>query len=72
MKVLLADDDAKPAHRLAGALETDTGLVVARLEAGETLAEAVAAHAPDVGIFGIGRPECGVLEGVRQLASRSP
>ncbi|MBN9561536.1 MAG: ANTAR domain-containing protein [Alphaproteobacteria bacterium] len=72
MKVLLADDDAKPAHRLAGALETDTGLVVARLEAGETLAEAVAAHAPDVVIFGIGRPECGVLEGVRQLASRSP
>jgi two-component system, response regulator / RNA-binding antiterminator len=72
VKVLLADDDAERARPLARALEVDPGLVVARIGAGEVLSEAVAAHAPDVVIIDLARPDRDALEGVRQLASRSP
>lgn len=72
MKVLLADDDVKPAGLLARALDADPGLILARVGAGETLSEAVAAHAPDVVILDLSRPDPGVLESVRELVSRSP
>lgn len=72
MKVLLADDDAERARLLARALEADPGLVVVRIGAGEVLSDAVAAHAPDVVIVDMARPDRDALEGVRQLASRSP
>ncbi len=72
MKVLLADDDADRARLLARALEADPGLAVVRIGAGEALSDAVAAHAPDVVIVDMARPDRDALEGVRQLASRSP
>jgi two-component system, response regulator / RNA-binding antiterminator len=72
VKVLLADDDAERASLLAKVLEADPGLVVARTRAGELLLDAVATHAPDVVIVDMARPDRDALEGVRQLASRSP
>lgn len=72
MKVLLANDDAKPARPFARALEADPGLILARVGAGESLFEAVAAHAPDVVILSLGGPDPGVLEDVRGLALRGP
>jgi response regulator NasT len=72
VKVLLADDDAERASLLANVLEADPGLVVARTRAGELLLDAVAAHAPDVVIVDMARPDRDALEGVRQLASRNP
>jgi response regulator NasT len=72
VKVLLADDDAERARLLARALETDPGLAVVRIGVDEALSDAVAAHAPDVVIVDMARPDRDALEGVRQLASRNP
>ena len=68
----MADDDAGRDRLLARVLEADPDLVVARAGAGEALSDAVASHAPDVVIVDLARPGRDALEGVRQLASRSP
>ncbi|HEX3573243.1 MAG TPA: ANTAR domain-containing protein [Rhodopila sp.] len=48
MNVLLADDDAERAGPVARVLAIDPGLTELRLKPGESLAEALAKHAPDV------------------------
>lgn len=72
MKVLLADDDTDRAQRLVHALAADSGVEVLRLEAGELLVDAVAAHAPDVVLVDITRPDRDALEGVREVSARDP
>ncbi len=72
MKVLLADDDTDRAQRLVHALAADSGVEVLRLEAGEFLVDAVAAHAPDVVLVDITRPDRDALEGVREVSARDP
>ena len=72
MKVLLADDDTDRAQRLVHALAADLGVEVLRLEAGEFLVDAVAAHAPDVVLVDITRPDRDALEGVREVSARDP
>lgn len=72
MKLLLADNDEASAGVLGPVLEADPRLTVTRIGADEILSEAVAAHAPDVVILNLARSDRDLLEGVRQLASRSP
>jgi two-component system, response regulator / RNA-binding antiterminator len=72
VKVLLADDDTDRAQRLVHALAADSGVEVLRLEAGEFLVDAVAAHAPDVVLVDITRPDRDALEGVREVSARDP
>lgn len=72
MKVLLADDDTDRAQRLVHALAANSGVEVLRLEAGEFLVDAVAAHAPDVVLVDITRPDRDALEGVREVSARDP
>lgn len=72
MKVLLADDDADRARLLAALLAADPALTVMRTGPGELLADAVAAHQPDVVIVDMARPDRDALDGVRALASQDP
>ncbi len=72
MKILLADDDAERARLLAHALAADPGLTVVRTRSDEMLADAVAAHAPDVVIVDMSRPDRDALEGVRQMTTHTP
>ena len=69
MKVLLADDDADRAGAVARILAADTGLTVVRLKPNESLAEAVAALAPDVVLVDMARPDRDALDGIRQVAA---
>lgn len=57
---------------LARILEEDPGLLVVRTRPGEPLVDAVAAEAPDVVIVDMTRRDHDALQGLRQLASRSP
>ncbi len=69
MKVLLADDDADRANAVARILAADPGLTVLRLKAGDSLAGAVAALAPDVVLVDMARPDRDALDGIRQVAA---
>ena len=53
-------------------LPPNSGVEVLRLEAGEFLVDAVAAHAPDVVLVDITRPDRDALEGVREVSARDP
>jgi len=72
LKLLLADNDPARARALAGLLAQDPGLTVIRLDPDTPLADAVAAHAPDVILVDMARPDRDALEGVRQLTARDP
>lgn len=72
VKVLLADDDADRARLLARVLQAEPGLTVVRARGSELLADAVAAHAPDVVILDMARPDRDALEGVRRVTSDQP
>lgn len=48
------------------------GINVTRLPVGQLLADAVAAHAPDVVIVDIARPDRDALDGVRRLTQSDP
>lgn len=72
MKILLADDDAVRARLLMRELATDSSVTVLRLSPGETLLDAVAAHAPDVVLVDMARPDRDALESLRQLSERDP
>ncbi len=72
MKLLLADNDPARARALAGLLAQDPGLTVIRLDPDTPLADAVAAHTPDVILVDMARPDRDALEGVRQLTARDP
>ena len=69
MKVLLADDDAERAGAVARVLASDAGLSVVRLQSDESLADAVAAMAPDVVLVDMARPDRDVLDSIRQVAA---
>ncbi|MDR3537142.1 MAG: ANTAR domain-containing protein [Acetobacteraceae bacterium] len=72
MKVLLADDNAERASALARLLAADPRLVVLQLRAGEALADAVAAQAPDIVLADMARPDRDALDGIRQVATHAP
>ena len=72
MNVLLADDEPERARDLARLLATDPAINVVRLRAGQLLADAVAAQAPDVVIVDMARPDRDALEAVRQVSSFNP
>jgi response regulator NasT len=72
VKILLADDDADRARYLVRALTRDQSAEVICTTPGEMLADAVAAHRPDVVVVDMTRPDRDALEGVRQLSSRMP
>jgi response regulator NasT len=69
VKVLLADDDAERAGAVARVLAADATLIVLRLKLDESLAEAVAAIAPDVVLVDMARPDRDALDGIRQVAA---
>jgi response regulator NasT len=72
VKVLLADDDAERAGAVARILAADPGLTVLRLKIDESLAEAVASHAPDVVLVDMARPDRDALDGIRLMAALIP
>lgn len=72
MKILLADDDPERAPGLARILEADPAVTVVRLRPGELLPDGVAAHAPDVVIVDMARPDRDALEAVRHVSSNDP
>ncbi len=72
MKILLADDDADRARYLMRSLARDGSVEVVCIEAGALLQDAVAAHAPDVVLVDMTRPDRDALEGVRQLSVARP
>jgi response regulator NasT len=72
VKVLLADDDTQRASGLARVLQADPAVSVVRLRPGELLPDGVAAHAPDIVIVDMARPDRDALEAVRQLAVAHP
>ena len=72
MHVLLADDDVVRAGALMCALAKVPGIALTRLAAGQLLADAVAAHAPDVVIVDIARPDRDALDGVRRVTAADP
>lgn len=69
MKILLADDDAERAGAVAHVLAADPGLTVTRLGPAMSLADAVAALAPDVVLVDMARPDRDALDGIRQVAA---
>ncbi len=66
------DDDFGRARDLAAALQADPVASVTRIEPGMLVADAVAAHAPDVVIIDLARPDRDALDGVRQIAADDP
>lgn len=72
MNVLLADDEPERARDLARLLATDPAINVVRVRAGQLLADAVAAQAPEVVIVDMARPDRDALEAVRQVSSFHP
>ncbi|MEJ1974885.1 MAG: ANTAR domain-containing protein [Acetobacteraceae bacterium] len=70
--MLLADDDRDRARSVIDALSKDPSVAVVRVAPGEMLADAVAAHRPDVVLVDMTRPDRDALEGLRVLARRQP
>jgi len=70
--VLLADDDADRADALMRVLVAVPGLTLRCLQPGQLLPDAVAAHAPDVVIVDIARPDRDALDGVRRMTEVDP
>jgi two-component system, response regulator / RNA-binding antiterminator len=72
VKILLADDDADRARYLVRALARQLAAAVVSTTPGEMLADAVAAHRPDVVVVDMTRPDRDALEGVRRLSATMP
>jgi response regulator NasT len=72
MRVLLADDNAERASALARILAADPGIAIVRVRAGELLADAVAALAPDIVLVDMARPDRDALDGIRQVTAKNP
>src|SRR3954453_14937413 len=72
VKILLADDDTDRARYLMRALSRDRAVEVVCTKPGEMLADAVAAHAPDVVGVDMTRPDRAALEGVCPLSNTKP
>lgn len=54
------------------AFEADSSVTVLRLGPSEALSDAVAAHAPDVVLVDMARPDRDALESLRQLSAQAP
>lgn len=65
VKILLADDNAARARDLIAALGVDAAVSVVAVPPDALLADAVAAHAPDVVLVDMGRPDRDALDGAR-------
>jgi two-component system, response regulator / RNA-binding antiterminator len=72
VKILLADDDDGRADALRAVLEAEADLHVVRAGRATLLADAVAAHGPDVVIVDMARPDRDALEGVRRVTQSNP
>ena len=72
MKVLLADDDAARARDLMRLLAADASLDVVRTQPGTLLADAIRAHAPDLILIDMSRPDRDALECLRNLPESRP
>ena len=72
MRVLLADANLDRAASVADHLAGSGAVDVLRLDTGESLAQAVARHRPDVVIVDMARPDRDQLDSIREVASRHP
>lgn len=70
LRVLLADSNSDRATAVAEKLLADGNMEVLRAPAGSTLAEVVAALAPDVVIVDMALPDRDGLDGIRAMTSR--
>ena len=72
MRVLLADANLDRAASVADRLAEASAAEILRLEPGESLAQAVSRHRPDVVIVDMARPDRDQLDSIREVASRHP
>lgn len=72
MKVLLADANLDRAASVADRLAESGADEVLRLAPGESLAQAVGRHRPDVVIVDMARPDRDQLDSIREVAFRHP
>ena len=72
MKVLLADANLERAASVADRLAEASAAEILRLGPGESLAQAVGRHRPDVVIVDMARPDRDQLDSIREVASRHP
>jgi response regulator NasT len=72
VKILLADDDVARAADLVRAFSRDPTVGVVAVAPGALLVDAVAAHAPDVILVDMGRPDRDALDSVRRLSASRP
>lgn len=72
MKVLLADANLDRAATVADRLAEASTAEILRLAPGESLAQAVSRHRPDVVIVDMARPDRDQLDSIREVASRHP
>ncbi|HEV2676508.1 MAG TPA: ANTAR domain-containing protein [Aliidongia sp.] len=72
MRVLLADANLDRAASVADCLAATGADEVLRLASGETLAQAVSRHRPDVIIVDMARPDRDQLDSIREVVSRHP
>ena len=72
MRVLLADANLDRAASVADRLAEAGTAEILRLEPGESLAQAVSRHRPDVVIVDMARPDRDQLDSIREVASRHP
>ena len=72
MRVLLADANLDRAASVADRLAQASAAEILRLAPGESLAQAVSRHRPDVVIVDMARPDRDQLDSIREVASRHP
>src|SRR5579859_7234819 len=72
MRVLLADANLERADSVADRLTESGADEVLRLGPGETLAQAVNRHRPDVVIVDMARPDRDQLDSIREVSTRHP
>jgi len=72
MRVLLADANLDRAASVADRLAEAGTAEILRLQPGESLAQAVSRHRPDVVIVDMARPDRDQLDSIREVASRHP
>lgn len=72
MRVLLADANLDRAASVADRLAEASAAEILRLDAGESLAQAVSRLRPDVVIVDMARPDRDQLDSIREVSSRHP
>ena len=72
MKILLVDDNQARADAVMDQLKGAGITIIVLPQTGESLAEAVIRHAPDVVIVDMSRPDRDSLDGIREVSSHTP